>query len=240
MATNNHPQQNQLISHLPLADYSALLSHLEHVQLALGDILKEPGAPLRYAYFPTTAIISYQNLLENGASTEVAMVGNEGVLGISLFMSRGITPTRCVVRSPGGAYRLPGQLLQERFAKGGAFQQILLNYTQTFITQITQIAICNRHHSVDQQLCRWLLSNLDRLQSDELKVTHELIATMLGVRREGITEAAGNLQIAELIVCKRGCITVLDRVGMEARVCECYATIKLEYCPSPAAIHLVA
>ena len=196
--------------------------------LALGEVLYESGLVLRQVYFPTDSIISLLYVMADGASAEIAVVGNEGLIGVSLFMGGETTPSRAVVQSAGHAYRLTGTLLKEEFIRGGAMQHLLLRYTQALITQMAQTAVCNRHHSLDQQLCRWLLLSLDRLASNQLVMTQELIANMLGVRREGVTEAAGRLQSAGLISYSRGHITVLDRPGLEARTCECYAVVKTE------------
>ena len=197
--------------------------------MKLGDVLYEPGARLWHVYFPTTAIVSLLYVMENGASAEIAIVGNEGILGISLFMGGDSTPSRAVVQSAGYAFRLKAELLKTEFARFGPTMFLLLRYTQALITQMSQTAVCNRHHSVDQQLCRWLLLSLDRLSSSELSMTQDLIANMLGVRREGVTEAAGKLQDAGLIRYRRGKITVLDRPAMEARACECYQVVKTEF-----------
>ena len=197
--------------------------------MSLGEPLYESGARLDHVYFPTTCIVSLLYVLENGASAEIAVVGNEGILGISLFMGGETTPSRAVVQSEGWSYRLPALLLKEEFTRGGELQHLLLRFTQALITQMTQTAVCNRHHAVHQQLCRWLLLSLDRLASNELVMTQELIAHMLGVRREGVTEAAGSLQAEGLIQYSRGRITVLDRKRLEARVCECYSVVKKEY-----------
>jgi len=205
-----------------------LAAHLELVHLPLGEMLYEPGGQLRHAYFPTTAIVSLHYVMESGASSESAGVGNEGVVGISLFMGGNTTPSAAVVQTAGHAYRLDGGKLLEEFNRAGLLQRLLLRYTQALMTQMSQTAACNRHHSVEQQLCRWLLLTLDRSPSNELVMTQELIASMLGVRREGITEAAGKLQRAGFISYRRGHIAVLDRVGLEARVCECYAVVKAE------------
>jgi CRP-like cAMP-binding protein len=194
-----------------------------------GDVLCESGDHLHYAYFPTTAIVSLLYVIESGASAEIAVVGNEGLIGVALFMGGRTMPNWAVVQSAGYAYRLRGTLLQQEFNRYGALHHLLLRYTQALITQMAQMAVCNRHHSVGQQLCRWLLLNLDRLPSNELSMTHELIANLLGVRREGVTEAAGKLQRAGLIQYSRGHITVLDRAGLEARVCECYEVVKKEF-----------
>jgi CRP-like cAMP-binding protein len=221
--------KNHLLDALPNEDYSRLKSQLELVPMKLGDVLYEPGARLQYVYFPTTSIISLLYVMENGASAEIAVVGNEGMLGISLFMGGEPTPSHAVVQSAGYGVRLKAQLLKDEFARFGPMMHLLLRYTQALITQMAQTAVCNRHHSVDQQLSRWLLLSLDRLESSELSMTQELIANMLGVRREGVTEAAGKLQKAGLIHYQRGKITVLDRPGLEARVCECYEVVKTEF-----------
>jgi CRP-like cAMP-binding protein len=213
---------------LPAADLERLLPHLKLVPLVLGEVLYESGIALRHVYFPTNSIISLLYVMADGASAEIAVVGNEGVIGVSLFMGGETTPSRAVVQSAGYAYRLTGALLKEEFVRGGAMQHLLLRYTQALITQMAQTAVCNRHHSLDQQLCRWLLLSLDRLASNQLVMTQELIANMLGVRREGVTEAAGRLQSVGLISYSRGHITVLDRPGLEARTCECYAVVKME------------
>jgi CRP-like cAMP-binding protein len=222
------PRQNHLLDALPASDYERLASHLESFPMELGDVLYESGDPLRYVYFPTTAIISLLYVMADGASAEIAVVGNEGILGISLFMGGETTPSRAVVQSAGHAFRLRADMLKSEFGRFGPTMHLLLRYTQALITQMAQTAVCNRHHSVDQQLCRWLLLSLDRLSSNELSMTQELIANMLGVRREGVTEAAGKLQEAGLIRYRRGRITVLDRPGLEARSCECYRVVKTE------------
>lgn len=197
--------------------------------MPLGEALYESGGRLKHVYFPTTSIVSLLYVLEDGASAEIAVVGNEGILGISLFMGGETTPSRAVVQSAGHGYRLKAALIQQEFNRAGPVLRILLRYTQALITQMAQTAVCNRHHTVEQQLCRWLLLSLDRLPSDSLTMTQELIANMLGVRREGVTEAAGNLQQAGLIRYSRGHITVLDRPGLEKAVCECYAVVKREF-----------
>jgi CRP-like cAMP-binding protein len=220
--------QNQLLAVLPTAEFERLLPHLELVALRLGDMLYEPGGQLQHAYFPTTAIVSLHYVLESGATAESAGVGNEGVVGIALFMGGETTPSSAVVQTAGDAYRLPGRLLKQEFNRAGPAQRLLLRYTQALMTQMSQSAVCNRHHSVEQQLCRWLLLTLDRAPSRELIMTQELVASMLGVRREGITEAAGNLQRAGVISYRRGHIAVLERSGLETRVCECYAVVKAE------------
>ncbi len=228
-AAVHSPRQNRLLDALPQADFARIASHLELITLKLGDVLYEPGVQLRYVYFPTSSIISLLYVMEDGASAEIAIVGNEGMLGISLFMGGESTPSRAVVQSAGSAFRLRAKLLKSEFGRFGPTMSLLLRYTQALITQMAQTAVCNRHHSVDQQLCRWLLLSLDRLASNELTMTQELIANMLGVRREGVTEAAGKLQDAGLIQYRRGKITVLDRAGVEARSCECYQVVKREF-----------
>jgi CRP-like cAMP-binding protein len=228
MRAAHDPRQNHLLAALPTTDFERLQSHLKLIPLPLGEALYEPGIGMRYLYFPTNSIVSLLYVLADGASAEIAVVGNEGVIGVSLFMGGETTPSRAVVQSAGHAYQLPGQVLKEEFTRGGAMQHLLLRYTQALITQMAQTAVCNRHHSLDQQLCRWLLLSLDRLPGNELVMTQELIANMLGVRREGVTEAAGNLQKAGLIQYSRGRITVLDRAGLEARTCECYAVVRQE------------
>jgi len=223
------PHQNHLLDALPAVDYDRLAPHLELVPMRLGDVLYESGAKLRYVYFPTTCIVSLLYVMEDGASAEIAIVGNEGILGISLFMGGDTTPSRAVVQSAGHAFRLRAELLKDEFGRFGPTMHLLLRYTQALITQMAQTAVCNRHHSVDQQLCRWLLLSLDRLQSNTLAMTQELIANMLGVRREGVTEAAGKLQDAGLINYRRGTITIVDRAGLEAKVCECYQVVRAEF-----------
>jgi CRP-like cAMP-binding protein len=229
MPSVNTPSQNHLLAALPKDDQARFFQHLELVPMALGEVLYESGAQMRHVYFPTTSIVSLLYVMEDGASAEIAVVGNEGIVGISLFMGGESTPSRAVVQSAGHAYRMRGQLLKDEFHRAGPMQHLLLRYTQALLTQMSQTAVCNRHHSLDQQLCRWLLLSLDRLHSNELVMTQELIANMLGVRREGVTEAAGNLQKAGLIKYQRGHITALDRPGLEARTCECYAVVKREY-----------
>jgi CRP-like cAMP-binding protein len=227
-AAAHDPRQNHLLAALPGADFERLQPHLKQIPLDLGVSLYEPGVEMRHLYFPTNSIVSLLYVMADGASAEIAVVGNEGVVGVSLFMGGETTPSRAVVQSAGLAYRLPGQVLKEEFTRGGAMQHLLLRYTQSLLTQMAQTAVCNRHHSLDQQLCRWLLLSLDRLPANVLVMTQELIANMLGVRREGVTEAAGNLQEAGLIQYSRGHITVLDRAGLEARTCECYGVVKRE------------
>ncbi|OGA23067.1 MAG: Crp/Fnr family transcriptional regulator [Betaproteobacteria bacterium RIFCSPLOWO2_02_FULL_67_19] len=227
-STPHRPNQNHLLGALQAVELERLSPHLELVPMPLGDILYEPGSQMQHAYFPTTSIVSLHYVMESGASAETAGVGNEGVVGISLFMGGDTTPSSAVVQTAGHAYRLPGRRLKQEFLRGGAMQHLLLRYTQALITQMIQTAACNRHHSVEQQLCRWLLLTLDRIPSGELVMTQELIASMLGVRREGITEAAGKLQHAGMIRYRRGHISVLERAGLETRVCECYAVVRKE------------
>ena len=223
------PKDNQLLATLPPAEYQRWLTHLEAVPLALGQVLYESGATLEHVYFPTTAIVSLLYVMQDGASAEIAVVGLEGVVGVSLFMGGESTPSRAVVQSAGGALRLRAQLLKDEFNRAGPVLHLLLRYTQALITQMSQTAVCNRHHSLDQQLCRWLLLSMDRLRGNELVMTQELIADMLGVRREGVTEGALKLQKAGLIRYVRGHITVLDRAALERATCECYAVVKQEY-----------
>ena len=223
------PSQNHLLAALPAAEFERLAPNLELVPMPLGDAVCEPGIQMRHVYFPTTSIVSLLYVMEDGASAEIAVVGNEGIVGVSLFMGGETTTSRAVVQSAGHAYRLTGQLLKEAFFLAGPMQRVLLRYTQALLTQMAQTAVCNRHHSVDQQLCRWLLLSLDRLPSNVLTMTQELIANMLGVRREGVTEAAGALQRDGLIHYSRGKITVVNRPGLEARVCECYQVVKTEF-----------
>jgi len=221
--------QNRLLAALPSADYERILAELEPVELPLGMVVYESGGTLGYVYFPTDSIISLLYVMEDGASAEIAVTGYEGLVGIALFMGGETTPSRAVVQSAGSGYRLKAAFLKKEFDIGGALQHLALRYTQALITQMAQTAVCNRHHSVEQQLCRWLLLSLDRLSSNQLSMTQDLIANMLGVRREGVTEAAGRLQKAGLIQYSRGHIEVLDRPQLEARVCECYAVVKKEY-----------
>ena len=231
------PTDNLLLAALPATVYQQLLPRLELVEMHLGHSLYESGGKLQYVYFPVTGIVSLLYVTAGGNSAELAVVGCEGMIGVSLFMGGETTPNRAVVQSACRAYRLPAQTLKARFAEGGALQVILLKYTQALLTQISQTAVCNLHHSVDQQLCRWLLLSLDRLPQNELHMTQELIANMLGVRRQGVTEAAGKLEKAGLIRYSRGLITVLDRPALERRVCECYAVVKREterLLPQPA------
>lgn len=223
------PRQNRLLAQLPAAEWARWLPELEPVDLPLGLVLYESGSTLAHVYFPTTGIVSLLYVMEDGASAEIAVVGHEGLVGISLFMGGESTPSRAVVQSAGRGFRLKAQLMMKEFNRAGPALHLLLRYTQALITQMTQTAVCNRHHSLDQQLCRWLLLSLDRLPSNELAMTQELIANMLGVRREGVTLAAGLLQEAGLIRYQRGHITVLDRGGLEQRSCECYEVVKTEY-----------
>jgi CRP-like cAMP-binding protein len=229
MSSPHTPKQNHLLDALPAEDYARLLPDLELVQMPLGWSVYESGDPMAHLYFPTTSIVSLLYVTENGASAEIAITGNEGLIGISLFMGGESTPSRAVVQSGGNGYRLGASILKREFALGGHLQHLALRYTQALITQMSQTVVCNRYHAVDQQLCRWLLLSLDRLASNELRMTQELIANMLGVRREGVTLAAGNLQAAGLIHYSRGKITVLDRPKLEQRVCECYGVVKKEF-----------
>jgi CRP-like cAMP-binding protein len=229
MSSKQDPNQNHLMAALLDADFDRLSPHLELIPMKLGDVLYESGDKVQYVYFPTSAIISLHYLLENGGSSEIAGVGNEGVLGISTFMGGDSTPSRAVVQTGGFGYRLPASMLMEEFNRAGPVMRLLLRYTQALLTQMSQTAVCNRHHTVEQQLCRWLLLTLDRLSSNELTMTQELIANMLGVRREGVTEAAGRLQGYGYISYRRGHITVLDRKGLEQDVCECYGVVKKEF-----------
>jgi CRP-like cAMP-binding protein len=229
MASKQDPNQNHLMAALLDAEFDRLSPHLELIPMKLGDVLYESGDKVQYVYFPTSAIISLHYLLENGGSSEIAGVGNEGVLGISAFMGGDSTPSRAVVQTGGFGYRLPATILMEEFNRAGPVMRLLLRYTQALLTQMSQTAVCNRHHTVEQQLCRWLLLTLDRLSSNELTMTQELIANMLGVRREGVTEAAGRLQGYGYISYRRGHITVLDRKGLEHDVCECYGVVKKEF-----------
>ena len=228
MAHLSDPLDNHLLAALPDAEWQRWLPQLEQVEMPLGEVLYESGKALTHVYFPTTSIVSLLYVMENGASAEIAVVGNEGVVGIALFMGGESTPSRAVVQSAGQGFRLKAQAIKDEFKRAPVLH-LLLRYTQALITQMVQTAACNRHHSLDQQLCRWLLLSLDRLHGSELAMTQELIANMIGVRREGVTEAAGNLQRAQLIRYSRGRITVLDRPGLEQHVCECYAVVKKEY-----------
>ncbi|HMH16737.1 MAG TPA: Crp/Fnr family transcriptional regulator [Burkholderiales bacterium] len=229
MSTPHTPRQNHLLAALPAEDYARLQPDLELVPMPLGWSVYESGSHMSHLYFPTTSIVSLLYVMANGQSAEIAIAGNEGLVGISLFMGGESTPSRAVVQSAGNGYRLKANALKREFDSGGHMQHLALRYTQALATQMAQTAVCNRHHSVDQQLCRWLLLSLDRLQSNELAMTQELIANMLGVRREGVTEAAGKLQRDGMIRYSRGHISVLSRPKLEARVCECYAVVKQEY-----------
>jgi CRP-like cAMP-binding protein len=224
-----HSSQNRLIAALPPAEAARWLPLLESVDMPLGSVLYESGGTLSHVYFPTTSIVSLLYVMENGASAEIAVVGNDGIVGVSLFMGGESTPSRAVVQSAGHGFRLKANTMKEEFDRAGPVLHLLLRYTQALITQMAQTAVCNRHHTLDQQLCRWLLLSLDRLQGNQLVMTQELIANMLGVRREGVTEGAMRLQRARLISYARGHITVLDRAGLEERSCECYAVVKKEY-----------
>jgi CRP-like cAMP-binding protein len=228
VASPHSPKQNHLLAALPATDYARLVPNLELVSMPLGWAVYESGGRMGYLYFPTTCIVSLLYVMESGASAEIAITGNDGLVGISLFMGGESTPSRAVVQSAGHGYRLKAKVLKKEFALGGQLQQLALRFTQALITQMAQTAVCNRHHAVDQQLCRWLLLSLDRLPGKELVMTQELIANMLGVRREGVTEAAGKLQSEGMIKYSRGHITVLDRPRLEKRVCECYAVVKKE------------
>jgi CRP-like cAMP-binding protein len=223
------PKTNHLLASLPSAEWRRLEPHLERVELPLGKVLYESGDTMRHVYFPTDTIVSLLYVMESGASAEIGVVGNEGIVGIALFMGGGSTPSRAVVQSAGEGLRLKAQIIKDEFDRSGPVMHLLLRYTQALITQMSQTAVCNRHHSLDQQLCRWLLLSLDRLQGTTLTMTQELIANMLGVRREGVTESALKLQRAGLINYARGHIAVLDRPGLEKRCCECYAVVKREY-----------
>ena len=223
------PKQNQLLAQLPGGVWQRWLPHLEPVELPLGKVLYESGGALSHVYFPTSSIISLLYVMQDGASAEIAVVGYEGIVGISLFMGGETTPSRALVQSAGLGFQLKASVLMSEFNRSGPVLHLLLRYTQALITQMAQTAVCNRHHTLDQQLCRWLLLSLDRLSSNELVMTQELIANMLGVRREGVTEAAGRLHGAGLISYQRGRITVLNRAGLEVRACECYAVVKKEY-----------
>ncbi len=222
------PEQNRLLNALPPADRARIYPHLRLVPLPLGSVLYEAGDTQRYIYFPIDAIVSLLYVLKSGASAEIAVVGNDGAIGIALLMGGATTTNRAIVQSAGSAYRLTRSRIEQEFARHGEMLHILLRYTQALITQMTQTAVCNRHHSVDQQLCRWLLLSLDRLNTNRLVMTQELIANMLGVRREGVTEAAGKLQKAGVIEYRRGRITVLDRAQLEAMTCECYEAVRKE------------
>ena len=229
MNTPQGPHQNFLLAALSTSEFERIAPHLELVAMPLGEVLYESGVQLQHVYFPTSAIVSLHYVTADGASAETAGVGNEGVLGISLFMGGNTTPSRATVQTAGYGFRLKRGVMMEEFNRAGPMMRLMLLYTQALLTQMSQTAVCNRHHSVEQQLCRWLLSTLNRLPSNELTMTQELIASMIGVRREGITEAAGHLQQSGFIRYRRGHITVLDRSGLESRVCECYAVVKNEY-----------
>ncbi len=222
------PQQNHLLAALSPLERERIFPHLQLIEMPLGKVVYEPGDTLRHVFFPTDCIVSMLYVMENGASAEISVVGNEGLIGIALFMGGETTPSRAIVQSAGHAYRLVGQELKDEFHRNGAMQILLLRYTQALITQMAQTAVCNRHHNVDQQLCRWLLLSLDRLATNQLTMTQELIANMLGVRREGVTDAAGKLQKLGIIQYSRGLITGLDRPRLEALSCECYAVVKRE------------
>jgi len=229
MSAKHKPIHNHLLAALPAETLGHIAPHLELISMPLGEVLYEVGGQLQYVYFPTTAIVSIHYIMENGASAEIAGVGNEGVLGTSLFMGGNTTTSLATVQTAGYGYRLKGRLMMEEFNRAGPMMRLMLRYTQALMSQIAQTAVCNRHHSIEQQMCRWLLSVLDRLPSNELTMTQELIASMLGVRREGVTETAGNLQRAGLISYRRGHITVLDRSGLESHACECYKVVKNEF-----------
>ena len=222
------PRENHLLEALSATELGNLRRHLEPVEMALGGVVYESEGPLTHVYFPTDSIVSLLYVLEDGSSAEIAVVGNDGLVGVSLFMGGETTPSRAVVQSAGSAFRLPGAIMKREFSRGGTMQHLLLRYSQALLTQMAQTAVCNRHHSVDQQLCRWLLLSIDRLPNSEIAMTQELIASMLGVRREGVTEAALSLQRDGLIRYQRGRITVLDRAGLEQRTCECYEVVRRE------------
>ena len=228
MQSPNDPRQNRLLAALPAAQYAHVIAQLELVPMALGQMLYEPGTQMRHAYFPTSSIVSLHYVTESGASAETAGVGNEGVVGVPLFMGGDSTTSSAVVQTAGHAYRLERNLLKQEFDRGGLMQRLLLRYSQALLTQMAQTAVCNRHHSVEQQLCRWLLLTLDRLPERELVMTQELLASMLGVRRESITDAAGKLQSAGYLRYHRGHISVLQRSGLETRACECYGVVRKE------------
>ncbi|WP_144113968.1 Crp/Fnr family transcriptional regulator [Paraburkholderia sp. BCC1886] len=229
MIDGHDPRSNHLLAALPEAEWARVSAHLVLVDMPLGRVVYESGQQLSRAYFPTTSIVSLLYVMEDGASAEISIVGNEGLVGIALFMGGETTPSRAVVQSAGWAYRLDARVLKDEFGRAGPMQRLFLRYTQALITQMAQTAVCNRHHSIDQQLCRWLLLSMDRLPSNELKMTQELIANMLGVRRAGVTEAAMRLQEAGLIRYSHGHIEVLDRPALEQRVCECYGVVKREF-----------
>lgn len=229
MDTKAFKDQNYLFHSIPSDEWERIHPHLEEVEMPLGQVLYEPGTKMSHVYFPTTSIVSLLYALENGSSAEIAIVGNEGIVGISIFMGGESTSSRAVVQSAGKGYRLKSKIIFDEFNRSGPVMHLLLRYTQALITQMSQTAVCNRHHSLDQQFCRWLLLSLDRLSSNKLNMTQELIANMLGVRREGVTEAALKVQKAGLIEYARGKITILDRAGLEHRTCECYQVVKTEY-----------
>jgi CRP-like cAMP-binding protein len=229
METESIKEQNYLFQSIPHADWERLLPHIEPAILPLGKVLYEPGSKMSHVYFPSTAIVSLLYALENGSSAEIAIVGNEGVVGISIFMGGESTSSRAVVQSAGLGYKVKSSLILDEFNRLGPVMHLFLRYTQALITQMSQTAVCNRHHTLDQQFCRWLLLSLDRLPTNELIMTQELIANMLGVRREGVTEAALKVQKAGFIKYARGHITILDRLGLEKRTCECYQVVKTEY-----------
>lgn len=228
-ALPHNPNQNHLLAAMLDADFARLAPYLEQVPMLLGDVIYDSGDKLQHVYFPTTAIVSLHYLLENGGSSEIAGVGNEGMVGVSLFMGGNSTPSRAVVQTGGVGFRLKAHLLMEEFDRAGPVMRLLLRYTQALLTQMSQTAVCNRHHTVEQQLCRWLLLTMDRLPNRELTMTQELIANMLGVRREGVTEAAGRLQARGFISYRRGHISVQSRTGLEDTVCECYGVVKKEF-----------
>jgi CRP-like cAMP-binding protein len=228
LSLTHQPEQNRLLAALPAAERARIFPHLQLIEMPLGMVLYESGDALRHVYFPTNSIVSLLYVMEDGASAEISVVGNEGLVGVALFMGGETTPSRAIVQSAGSAYRLVGRRLKEEFHRHAAMQILLLRYTQALLTQMAQTAVCNRHHSVDQQLCRWLLLSLDRLDVNRLTMTQELIANMLGVRREGVTEAAGKLQQLGVIRYGRGQITVLNRARLEQLCCECYAVVKRE------------
>jgi CRP-like cAMP-binding protein len=225
----HNPNRNHLLAALPAAEFERLAAHLEPMPMPLGQMLYEPGGQLQHAYFPVSAIVSLHYVMESGASASVAGVGNEGMVGVSLYMGGDTTPSSAVVQTAGDAYRLERRLLKQEFERSGPTQRLLLRYTQALMTQMSQTAVCNRHHSVEQQLCRWLLVTLDRLPSDKIVMTQEMVAGMLGVRRESITEATGRLQEAGVVHGRRGHLTVIERAGLETRVCECYGVVKSEF-----------
>jgi len=229
VSSSHETKLNQLLAALPDVEMRRLLPHLEYIEMPLGLVLYESGGIERSVYLPTSAIVSLLYVMANGDAAEIAVIGNEGLVGISLFLGGGSTPSRAVVQSGGRGFRMKAQIMKDEFDRGGPVARLLLRYTQALITQMSQTAVCNRHHSLDQQLCRWLLMSMDRLRGSELMMTQELIANMLGVRREGVTEGALKLQKSGLISYSRGRIKVLDRKGLEARVCECYGVVKLEY-----------